>query len=444
MHDHLACVTARVAVLMLDIPPDRLRGALRRARRAAACRRRRATADALTAPLDYPPLAQLVVPGDKVCVALADGVPQAAAITRVVVDRLLAAGISAVDITVIRASTAAAAGCGGWSFGPSMPVAKCKCSPTIRPIASGSRLSGGVDRRKADLPRSRVGRCRLVIPIGCQRLDAALGYFGLDSGLFPTFSDAKNLGALSCSARGALRPCNFAACSKRRIRSVGCWGSFFRAGGSRRRRRRSGGAGRPDRAQSTRGPRAAARQAWKSSVASGAAHWSWRHSPGRPVEQTWLNVARAMAAALRVVEEGGAIVICSDLTEAAGPAVRWLAADRESRDAAARNRPRTARRCLGRGTVGRSDKPLVGSICSVAFARGGRGSWTNTDRRGRATPAIGRSTAKLHPVGQCPICDRHAPGEQRTPQTRRPRAPQSKSQAAVPLAERSNHVDRRS
>ncbi len=33
----------------------------------------------------------------------------------------------------------------------------------------------------------------LVIPIGCQRLDSVLGYFGLNSGLFPTFSDAKNL-----------------------------------------------------------------------------------------------------------------------------------------------------------------------------------------------------------------------------------------------------------
>jgi nickel-dependent lactate racemase len=64
---------------------------------------------------------------------------------------------------------------------------------------------------------------------------------------------------------------------------------------------------------------------WKSTI-GGRADLIVAALSGSDREQTWLNVARALAAALRVVEEGGAIVVCSDLREAAGPAVRWLAA----------------------------------------------------------------------------------------------------------------------
>jgi hypothetical protein len=41
-------------------------------------------------------------------------------------------------------------------------------------------------------------------------------------------------------------------------------------------------------------------------------------------QQTWDNVARALAAARRVVSEGGAIALCTDLMDAPGPAVRRL------------------------------------------------------------------------------------------------------------------------
>ena len=88
-------------------------------------------------------------------------------------------------------------------------------------------------------------------------------------------------------------------------------------------------------------PASAVWTAWNSSV-------PWRASlvvaalSGPASEQTWLNVARAMAAALRVVEEGGAIAVCSDLKEAGRTGRALVGVHRKSRNGTARNRARAA------------------------------------------------------------------------------------------------------
>src|SRR5438105_4563465 len=55
----------------------------------------------LEQPLDFPPLRQAVVPGDRVAVALEEGVPQAPVLAAAIVSNLLAAGIAAGDISVV-------------------------------------------------------------------------------------------------------------------------------------------------------------------------------------------------------------------------------------------------------------------------------------------------------------------------------------------------------
>ena len=57
---------------------------------------------ALAEPLSFPPLRSSVVPGDKVVLALARAVPQAAAIVSATVEALLSAGIEPLDITLLR------------------------------------------------------------------------------------------------------------------------------------------------------------------------------------------------------------------------------------------------------------------------------------------------------------------------------------------------------
>ncbi len=101
--------------LKLDVPDDRLVASCGLPASPPLADVAQATADALAAPIDYPPLPQLVVPGDKVCVALADGVPQAAA--RGASGYRSACWPQAFrshDITLIRGSAGRAAGRGGW------------------------------------------------------------------------------------------------------------------------------------------------------------------------------------------------------------------------------------------------------------------------------------------------------------------------------------------
>jgi hypothetical protein len=45
---------------------------------------------------------------------------------------------------------------------------------------------------------------------------------------------------------------------------------------------------------------------------------------GGPMQQTWLSVGRALAAATSVAAPGGAIVLCSDLAVPPGPALNTL------------------------------------------------------------------------------------------------------------------------
>jgi hypothetical protein len=54
---------------------------------------------------------------------------------------------------------------------------------------------------------------------------------------------------------------------------------------------------------------------------------------GGPSAQTWHNVGRALAVAEPLVDDGGAIALCCDVSEAFGPAMQHLAGARSRRDA---------------------------------------------------------------------------------------------------------------
>jgi len=59
---------------------------------------------------------------------------------------------------------------------------------------------------------------------------------------------------------------------------------------------------------------------------------------GGPEEQTWENVGRALEAAGRVVDEDGAVVLCTDLSTDLGPSLRRLVDTRDVRAAGRRIR----------------------------------------------------------------------------------------------------------
>ena len=61
-----------------------------------------AVAAALLDPLGYPPLPRAVVPGDRITIAVAPGVPQMPAVVAGVVHTLMSAGIRPADIVVLK------------------------------------------------------------------------------------------------------------------------------------------------------------------------------------------------------------------------------------------------------------------------------------------------------------------------------------------------------
>src|SRR3954469_1995114 len=60
-----------------------------------------ATTQAVRAPLDFPPLRQALVPGDRIVLSIAPGVPEAPSVVAAIVAELTDAGAAPEDITVL-------------------------------------------------------------------------------------------------------------------------------------------------------------------------------------------------------------------------------------------------------------------------------------------------------------------------------------------------------
>ncbi len=172
----------------------------------------------------------------------------------------------------------------------------------------------------------------VVLPIGCLQSEAASGYFGIHTGVFPAFSDQTTLARFRrLDALGAEGP------GKRHLQSEvdqAAWllGVNFTvqvvpAAGERLLHVLAG---------QSDAVRRRGRQLYDDA-------WSWlvarRASlvvaaiEGGDVQQTWENFGRALEAAEALVEDGGAIAVCCDLAAAPGPGVRSIAAARSRRSA---------------------------------------------------------------------------------------------------------------
>ena len=78
--------------------------------------------------------------------------------------------------------------------------------PTEAPPARLAYLAASSEGKPIYLDRA-LADADLVIPIGCLRLDGTLGYFGVGSTVFPTFSDAQNLQRFRAPHLIAWAPC---------------------------------------------------------------------------------------------------------------------------------------------------------------------------------------------------------------------------------------------
>jgi len=278
----------------------------------------------LAAPREFPPLKEAALPGDKVVLALDRGVPRAATIVAQTIDVLLSAGVLASDVTLLTTP-------GGTS--PHDALAELRGA--TRAAVAGkthdprdrerlSYLAATEEANPIYIPRA-IHDAALVVAIGSLRLPHTLGYHGIYSGIFPTFSDASTLARFRSPKAVRLD-------EQERLRKeadeVG-WllGSRFTIQVV------------PDAGDDVLHVLAGDQEAVL--VAGGRlcdAAWSFEvpHRVelvvaaigGDDAQQTWDNVGRALAAAARVLEENGDVVICSRLEQPPGPGMeRIIGAD---------------------------------------------------------------------------------------------------------------------
>lgn len=277
---------------------------------------------ALAEPLEFPPLAQSVVPGDKVVLALASGVPQGATIVARTLAVLQAAGVDPHDITLIRTQDDV-------DEGSPDPLAALP-----RELVAGIQVEVHDPKRRESLSylaadgggkpiyiNRTLHEADAVIAIGCLRLDDSPGYLGINSSVFPAFSDSARLeryrtpAAVEAAHRrklqkqadevGWLLGLQFTiqvvpgAASEVLHLLAGSAEAVFRTGSR------------------------LCEEAWGFRVPR-LADLVVATIEGDASEQSWENVGRALAAATRALRPGGAVVVCSEMEEGLGPALEQI------------------------------------------------------------------------------------------------------------------------
>lgn len=275
-----------------------------------------AARQALAEPLDYPPLAQATVPGDHVAIAVVADVPCAADVVRGSIDAFVCAGVERDAICVVSANprfnrllrdrldSGSAEGVRFVVHDPLDPYELC-------PV-------GMTERNEPLLVNRTLYDADIVLPIGCARLDGR----GVYGSLFPWFSSVDSI---------------------RRYREPAQRQRDAQPDAARRETDEAGwllGAplvmqvvpGRDGAVASVLAgePGAAARQGQQLCHR----HWSFRAARranlviatlgGDAEVQSWDDIGRALAAAEQLVEDDGAVAICSDFHSPPGKSLDRL------------------------------------------------------------------------------------------------------------------------
>lgn len=290
-----------------------------------------AVRQALADPLEYPPLVEGTVPGDRVLIALEDGVPRAPTVVAAIIGTLLDGRVAADGITVLHTQGDQAIGGDPLSELPELlreAIAVEEHDPANRDRLA--MLTSFEDGEPVLLNRSIVD-ADLVLPVGSVSSRRIAGYHGIHGAVFPAFSDAKTIARFrspdvlrrdtgqkkrlvkQCDEVGWLLGVNFT------IQIVpGAGDGVLRVV-----------AGQVDAVRSA--GRELYETAWGCTVPR-RARLVVAAIEGGPFQQTWQNVAQAVATAGPLVEDDGAIAVCSALNAEPGPAVQRLSSSRSAAD----------------------------------------------------------------------------------------------------------------
>ncbi|MFO0912192.1 MAG: lactate racemase domain-containing protein [Pirellulales bacterium] len=283
-----------------------------------------AVRQALREPLDYPPLDQWTTPGDHIVLAVEEACPAAEHIVPVVVRELLRAGVEPADITLLRGPAQRASVPQSWLA--SLP-ADIGGALNIRQHDPHDEqqlafLGVGADSQPIYLNR-QLCEADLVVPIGSLKGHDSWGYWGIGGQLYPSFSDVtarKRHPSIPLSLTQRQRD------QRRREAQDVLWllGSAFTlqvvpAGGDQLLAAYAGSMEKV-----TQAGERLFNEAWSRPAVPSADLVIAGLTVGHD-EEVWCNLARALMLSLSLVEDGGAIVLCTEWQHAPGSGLQLLA-----------------------------------------------------------------------------------------------------------------------
>jgi nickel-dependent lactate racemase len=311
------------AYVDLDVPADRLLAVCAEPLGEPIVDVASAVDAALAEPLNYPPLARATVPGDRIVLALEHSVPQATGLVAAIAGYLVEYGTAADHISVLSTPEAAASEGDPRELLPEAWRREVSVEVHAPEVKASLSLLGTSHQGKPVYLNRTMLDADLVVPIGCLRREATIGYHGQYGGLFPSFADAKTRERFR-KFSGPKTTRERAVKERTEIDEIG-WllGTQFTVqvlpgGGDRLLGVLAG-----EIPQVFREGEAAYLAAWTCHVPRRASLVIASLSGGA-AQQTWENVARALWAASRVSAEGGAIALCTELVCEPGDAVRCL------------------------------------------------------------------------------------------------------------------------
>lgn len=294
---------------------------------------------ALAEPLELPPLARCTTPGDSVVLALDPQLPQAATAVATIVEDLLAAGVSADGITILRTRGDLATrgdASADW-IAPSVApehieaIRRAVHDPSDR---RGLAYLAANDDGEPILLNRALHDADVVLPVSAAQRSGAVGNFGLCGSVYPNFSDDKTIHRFRAAEAAADDRATHAKLAAQADQVGWLLGVVFGiqvvpgpngdvvhvvAGATDAVRRRG---------------RELYRSVWHDKAAAQCDLVIAGVQGGR-AQQTWESLGSALSEAMPLVADGGSLVICCELEEEPGPAVQWLASA-PSRQAAMR------------------------------------------------------------------------------------------------------------
>jgi len=278
---------------------------------------------ALDDPLDFPAFEKAVAPGDRVTIAVGEGLPRAEQLIPALVEWLVDAGASREEMIVL--CTDASRELAERLEEMSQTVSDPLFTVEVHDPNDRSRLShlAADDDGEPILVNRRLFDADLVVPIGCVRDAGTRGYGGVNGCLFPAFSDAACSGRFQRQWLDKGQGRNRASSTHEADEATWLLGAIFtiqvvpgRDGEVLHVIAGQGPAVREHAQQLNR-------EAWRFEGVE-RADLVIASVTGSRGQDVWAAIGSALDVATRLVQDGGAIALCTDVHEEPSPTLREM------------------------------------------------------------------------------------------------------------------------